>query len=90
MLREVAELSSRVEDKWGLPISITDELRQALGDAGYNPEYGARELKRTVKTELSTPLATWLLNQDGALSSRKGTGTIELGLTGDGVQPQII
>ena len=46
-----------------ITLTLADEALDALTDLGYNPEYGARPLKRVVQSELETPLARALLSQ---------------------------
>jgi ATP-dependent Clp protease ATP-binding subunit ClpB len=45
-----------------LSISLTPGAEQFLADAGYDPVYGARPLKRAIQVELMDPLAMKLLN----------------------------
>ena len=42
---------------------LSDTSLDVLTQLGYNPEYGARPLKRVVQRELETPLARALLKQ---------------------------
>jgi ATP-dependent Clp protease ATP-binding subunit ClpB len=49
-------------------LEVDDAARRWLADAGYDPVYGARPLKRVIQRELQNPLATELLEgriQDG-------------------------
>ncbi|MBW4438265.1 MAG: ATP-dependent chaperone ClpB [Pleurocapsa minor GSE-CHR-MK-17-07R] len=45
-----------------MTIALTDEAKKLLADAGYDPVYGARPLKRVIQTELQDPLANAILN----------------------------
>ena len=61
----------------GCKLELTDEARDFLVDTGYDPDYGARPLKRAIQRELQDPLAMRLLNGDfhpgeTILVSRKG------------------
>jgi ATP-dependent Clp protease ATP-binding subunit ClpB len=40
---------------------VTEEARNQIADAGYDPTYGARPLKRVIQQRLQNPLATELL-----------------------------
>jgi ATP-dependent Clp protease ATP-binding subunit ClpB len=40
---------------------LTGAARQHLAEAGYNPVYGARPLKRVIQREVQDPLALALL-----------------------------
>jgi ATP-dependent Clp protease ATP-binding subunit ClpB len=42
-------------------IELDDRARAHLADAGYDPVYGARPLKRAIQRELQNPLATMIL-----------------------------
>ncbi|MEJ2487715.1 MAG: hypothetical protein P8Y68_18515, partial [Anaerolineales bacterium] len=41
----------------GYTLEITPEARQYLADVGYDPDFGARPLKRAIQRELQDPLA---------------------------------
>ena len=45
-----------------IEIDLDDRAREWLGDAGFDPVYGARPLKRAVQKSLQDPLAEWLLS----------------------------
>ena len=51
----------------GVHLTVTPEAIARLAEAGYDPDYGARPLRRTVQTQLEDPLAEALLT--GELSS---------------------
>jgi ATP-dependent Clp protease ATP-binding subunit ClpB len=42
-------------------IEMTEAAREAIADAGYDPVYGARPLKRAIQRMIQDPLATRLL-----------------------------
>ncbi|MEM7531049.1 MAG: ATP-dependent Clp protease ATP-binding subunit [Chloroflexota bacterium] len=42
-------------------LEVTQEARMALADKGYNPEYGARPLRRVIQTELQDELSEGIL-----------------------------
>ncbi|MDY0874520.1 ATP-dependent chaperone ClpB [Dongia rigui] len=44
-----------------LEITLDDKAKVWLADAGYDPVYGARPLKRVIQRELQNPLATMIL-----------------------------
>lgn len=46
----------------GVTLSFTDSLVNDLGKRGYQPEYGARELRRLIKTDVENVLARKLLS----------------------------
>lgn len=67
-LREIVELLS--EDIVGrlaemnIDLKITHTAIDVIAEAGYNPEYGARPLKRAIQTELEDRLSDALLSGD--------------------------
>lgn len=48
----------------GYKLEITPEARQFLAEVGYDPDYGARPLKRAIQRELQDPLAMSFLAGD--------------------------
>ena len=44
-----------------IDLALTDQARTWLGNAGYDPVYGARPLKRTIQKNLQDQLATMIL-----------------------------
>jgi len=56
-MREIAErLSER-----GLSIQLSEEARRWLAEHGYDPQFGARPLRRTLQREVESPLSKRLL-----------------------------
>ncbi|HLM52142.1 MAG TPA: ATP-dependent chaperone ClpB [Pseudoxanthomonas sp.] len=53
-------LEKRLADR-NLRIEIGDEALQLLGNAGFDPVYGARPLKRAIQQQLENPLAQKIL-----------------------------
>jgi ATP-dependent Clp protease ATP-binding subunit ClpB len=49
-----------------LTLVLTDAAKEALGDAGWDPAYGARPLKRAIQRLVENPLALRLLEGDFA------------------------
>jgi len=43
---------------------VTPAAKEYLAEAGYDPDYGARPLKRAIQRELQDPLALRILNGD--------------------------
>ncbi len=44
-----------------ISLKLTDAARQHIADAGYDPTYGARPLKRAIQREVQNPIATKIL-----------------------------
>ncbi len=57
---QIAHLARRLADR-DIALALDDQARSWLSDAGYNPAYGARPLKRTVQQHLQNPLAGMIL-----------------------------
>jgi ATP-dependent Clp protease ATP-binding subunit ClpB len=62
---QLERLRSRLADR-GLELELTDAAKAAIGDAGWDPAYGARPLKRAIQRLLENPLAVRLLEGDFA------------------------
>jgi ATP-dependent Clp protease ATP-binding subunit ClpB len=57
---QVARLRTRLADR-GLHLELTDAAKEAIADAGWDPTYGARPLKRAIQRLVENPLALRLL-----------------------------
>ena len=53
-------------DKLGYHLELTDAAKTFLADKGYNPQYGARPLSRSIQKYLEDPLAELLLERNAA------------------------
>ncbi len=76
---QLARLRRRLEER-DLVLSVTDAGKDLLAELGYDPVYGARPLKRAIRTYVEDPLALALL--EGRLG---GSGTIEVDADGQQV-----
>ena len=56
----IADLNKRLDDKQ-ITISLTDEAKQFVADAAYDPSYGARPLKRYIQKHVETLAARLIL-----------------------------
>ncbi|RMF28475.1 MAG: AAA family ATPase [Chloroflexi bacterium] len=56
-MREIAE---RLEEQ-GLTVSLTEEAREWLAEKGYDPDFGARPLRRALQRYVEGPLSVRLL-----------------------------
>ena len=54
-------LRQRLEER-KIKLDLTDAARTFMADAGYDPVYGARPLKRYVQQAVETPLARELVS----------------------------
>ena len=65
---QLGNLLSLLADR-GIALTLDDAARDWLANAGYDPVYGARPLKRIIQRHLQNSLATMLLEgaiEDGA------------------------
>jgi len=66
-----------------MQLTLTDAARDRLADAGFDPVYGARPLKRAIQQQIENPLANEILQ------GKFGPGdSIEIGVDDDGLQFQ--
>jgi len=63
--RRVAEL--------GWKLNVTEAARAAIADEGYDPQYGARPLKRVIQQKCENPLATEILKIESPDSNKSIT-----------------
>jgi ATP-dependent Clp protease ATP-binding subunit ClpB len=57
---QLARLRKLLEER-RITIELSEAAREAIADAGYDPVYGARPLKRAIQRLLENPLALELL-----------------------------
>jgi len=58
----LAALNARLSGR-GISVSLSQEVFDLIMKEGFSPEYGARELERTIEKRISKPLAQELLNE---------------------------
>jgi ATP-dependent Clp protease ATP-binding subunit ClpB len=65
-IRQIVEIQLRsLRDRLSerrIELMVSDEALDALAEAGYDPVYGARPLKRAIQRELADPLALRILS----------------------------
>ncbi len=71
---QVEEVVKRLAHK-RITLRVEPEVHPWLAEKGYNPEYGARPLRRTIQDTILTPLASLMVSQ-GLLEG--GTVTVSL------------
>jgi ATP-dependent Clp protease ATP-binding subunit ClpB len=62
---QLRRLRERLADR-GLSLELTDEAKELVAEAGWDPTYGARPLKRALQRLVENPLAMRLLEGDFA------------------------
>jgi len=58
-----------------IKLEVSEAVLEYLGKEGYNPQYGARPLKRLIQTKILTPVASFMISQ-GVIRG----GTITVGI----------
>lgn len=59
---QVDQVKERLLQK-GVKLSVTKAAAEYLGKEGYNPEYGARPLKRLIQTKILNPVAEMMIGK---------------------------
>ena len=59
----INDLNKRLSDKQ-LTVSVTERAKNYIVDAGYDPVYGARPLKRFVQSSVETLIARLMISED--------------------------
>jgi ATP-dependent Clp protease ATP-binding subunit ClpC len=57
---QIERLGRRLDEQ-GLSLAVTDQARERLADEGYEPEFGARPLRRAIVNLIEDPLSEKLL-----------------------------
>ena len=58
---QLERLYKRLEER-GYQVTITQPALEFLGEAGFDPVYGARPLKRAIQQEIENPLSQQILS----------------------------
>ena len=74
---ELSRLFKRINDM-GYAVEISDEAKTLLANKGYNPQYGARPLKRAIQTYIEDVLFELLLSDE-----KRTSKTIAIDVDGD-------
>jgi ATP-dependent Clp protease ATP-binding subunit ClpB len=80
---QIARLDKLLADR-KIAITLDDKARHWLGNAGYDPVYGARPLKRVIQRRLQDPLAQLLLEGKITDGANVKVSASKTGLTVDG------
>ncbi|HWA92231.1 MAG TPA: ATP-dependent chaperone ClpB [Rhizomicrobium sp.] len=82
---QISRLSKLLADR-KIEIDLDDKAREWLANAGYDPVYGARPLKRVIQRRLQDPLAQMLLEGRIGDGAKIKVGAGKSGLTINGVE----
>jgi ATP-dependent Clp protease ATP-binding subunit ClpB len=66
---QLERLRARLAER-GIVLELTDAAKETLAEAGWDPTYGARPLKRALQRMVENPLAMRLLEGDFADGDR--------------------
>ena len=88
---QLRRLQKRLEER-KIALELTEAAHEFIGDAAYDPHYGARPLKRYLQSHVETPLAKFIIGGQVRDDLRVVIDATEDGLTfgvksGDTVQP---
>ena len=88
---QLRRLQKRREER-KIALELTEAAHEFIGDAAYDPHYGARPLKRYLQSHVETPLAKFIIGGQVRDDQRVVIDATEEGLTfgvksGDTVQP---
>ena len=77
-------VDSRIQDQQ-LTLAVDESVREFLANAGFDPQFGARPLKRAIQQHLLDPLALKLLDGDfkrgDTISAKAKADEVEFSLT---------
>ncbi|MBR5055544.1 MAG: ATP-dependent Clp protease ATP-binding subunit, partial [Bacteroidales bacterium] len=81
---EIKDLKARVEEA-GYRLSVTPSAKEFVADAGYDPAYGARPLKRAVTRYIEDPVAEFIITDRMMRGGQAGdkTPTLRVSLSKD-------
>ncbi|MGQ9586625.1 MAG: ATP-dependent Clp protease ATP-binding subunit [Anaerolineae bacterium] len=66
---QMQEIASRLSER-GLSIQLSERARRWLAERGYEPQFGARPLRRTLQREVEAPLSKKLLQGEFGVGDR--------------------
>ena len=80
---ELKDLKSRVADA-GFSLSISTAARKFVADAGYDPKFGARPLKRAIQKYIEDPVSEQIIT-DRMQGGKHSGSKIKVGLTKESI-----
>ena len=82
---ELKDLRKRALES-GYKINVTPSAKRFVAEAGYDPAYGARPLKRAITKWIEDPVSEFIISDRILVSRKKGAGdvrTLKVGLSPD-------
>ena len=80
---ELKELKARVSDA-GFSLSISNAAKKFVADAGYDPKFGARPLKRAIQKYIEDPVSEKIIT-DRMQGGRHAGGKIKVGIAKESI-----
>jgi ATP-dependent Clp protease ATP-binding subunit ClpB len=77
---QLVYLRKRLQER-DMDLVLDNAARDLIGEAGFDPVYGARPLKRAIQQQIENPLAQKILQGEFAPGDRIKAGTHEGHLT---------
>ncbi len=81
---ELSKVRARLRDR-GLELVLSDPAEEFLIDRGFNPEYGARPLRRSIENLIEDPLSEDILG-----GRYKGMDTVSVSVEGEGRDKKLV
>ena len=78
---QLEQVAERLAQNHQLTLKVDEAARAWLAEKGYDPDFGARPLRRVIQRELLNPLAEQLLRGDEATATAVQVSADENGLT---------
>ena len=76
---ELKDLKSRVKDA-GFELTVTAAAKRVVADAGYDPNYGARPLKRAIQRFIEDPVSERIITER-IFGGKRSSGKLRVGLS---------
>ena len=76
---ELKDLKARVKDA-GFELTVTAAAKRIVADAGYDPNYGARPLKRAIQRFIEDPVSERIITER-IFGGKRSSGKLRVGLS---------
>ena len=76
---ELKSLKARVKEA-GFELTVTAAAKRFVADAGYDPNYGARPLKRAIQRYIEDPVSEQIIT-DRMFGGKRSSGKLRVGLS---------
>lgn len=61
---QLAQVTDRIKTQRGITLSVTERAKKHLAKKGFDPQFGARPLKRLIQTEILNPVALQIVKNE--------------------------